>query len=250
MTANTTGDLGNILGVWAHPDDEAYLSAGLMASAVAAGRRVVCVTATKGEAGFPEDDPRTVDELVALRIAELAACLDILKVTEHRFLTYADGECAEVDDDEAAAQVAEMITEIRPDTVLTFNPTGMTGHPDHIAACRWTTLAVRRVGVPVRLLYATKTQSWVERFMGDHTGVLMVDDFVPETVDESELAVAFSCDDALLERKVAALRAQASQTEAWRAEVGPDVYRELVREEFYREPRPTDRAVTLPGARR
>src|ERR671922_141060 len=39
-------DLGTILGVWAHPDDEAYLSAGLMARAVRNGSRVVCVTAT------------------------------------------------------------------------------------------------------------------------------------------------------------------------------------------------------------
>lgn len=249
MTADTSGDLGTILGVWAHPDDEAYLSAGLMATAAAAGRRVVCVTATKGEAGFPQDDSRSVAELAALRVGELAACLEILGVTEHRFLAYADGECAAVDDDEAAAQVVEIISEVRPDTVLTFNPTGITGHPDHIAACRWTTLAARRAGVPVRLLYATKTHSWVEQFVGDRAGVLMVD-FEPEALDDSELAVAFACDDALLDRKVAALRAQASQTEAWRAEVGPDVYRELVREEFFRDARPTDRAVTLPGARR
>ena len=39
-------ELGNILGVWAHPDDEAYLTAGIMARAVRNGSRVVCVTAT------------------------------------------------------------------------------------------------------------------------------------------------------------------------------------------------------------
>ena len=50
-------DLGTILGVWAHPDDEAYLSGGLMAMARDAGARVVCVTATRGELGTP--DPRT-----------------------------------------------------------------------------------------------------------------------------------------------------------------------------------------------
>jgi LmbE family N-acetylglucosaminyl deacetylase len=33
MTTDSTGELGTILGVWAHPDDEAYLSAGLMATA-------------------------------------------------------------------------------------------------------------------------------------------------------------------------------------------------------------------------
>jgi hypothetical protein len=50
-----------LLGVWAHPDDEAYLSAGLLASAVDAGWRVVVATATRGEIGTddPEGCPRT-----------------------------------------------------------------------------------------------------------------------------------------------------------------------------------------------
>jgi LmbE family N-acetylglucosaminyl deacetylase len=43
--------LGTILGIWAHPDDEAYLSGGLMALATDAGSRVVCATATRGELG-------------------------------------------------------------------------------------------------------------------------------------------------------------------------------------------------------
>ena len=73
MGPNTTGDIGDILCVWAHPDDEAYLSAGLMMRAIETGHRVVCVTATKGEAGFPDDDPRTVEERMAVRERELAA---------------------------------------------------------------------------------------------------------------------------------------------------------------------------------
>ena len=49
-------ELGTILGVWAHPDDETYLCAGLMASAARAGSRVVCVTATRGELGTGDHD--------------------------------------------------------------------------------------------------------------------------------------------------------------------------------------------------
>jgi LmbE family N-acetylglucosaminyl deacetylase len=50
-----------LLAVWAHPDDEAYLSAGLAASAVDEGWRVVVATATRGEIGTddPEGCPRT-----------------------------------------------------------------------------------------------------------------------------------------------------------------------------------------------
>ena len=61
---------------------------GLMARAVDAGRRVVCVTATQGEAGFPADDPRSEDERKAVRRAEMAASLAVLGVTEHVWLGY------------------------------------------------------------------------------------------------------------------------------------------------------------------
>ena len=53
---NTTTPLARplpkrLLGIWAHPDDEAYLSAGLMARVVAAGGSVTVLTATRGEKG-------------------------------------------------------------------------------------------------------------------------------------------------------------------------------------------------------
>ncbi len=50
-----TAEIGTLLGVWAHPDDEAYLSSGLMAEVRDQGGRVVVVTATRGEHGT--DDP-------------------------------------------------------------------------------------------------------------------------------------------------------------------------------------------------
>ena len=49
-------DLGTLLGIWAHPDDETYLSAGLMARRSVDGRRVVCVTATRGEGGSMDEE--------------------------------------------------------------------------------------------------------------------------------------------------------------------------------------------------
>src|SRR5690606_933996 len=99
------GDLGTLLGVWAHPDDETYLSGGLMATAAAEGRRVVCVTATKGEAGFADDDPRDGAERMAVREVEATTSLQILGVREHGWLGYPDGGCAEVPD---AAPVARL----------------------------------------------------------------------------------------------------------------------------------------------
>ena len=79
-------DLGTILGVWSHPDDEAWLSAGIMADAVRAGRRVVCVTATRGELGTVDAVRWPLDGLAEVRTAEMQRCLELLGVTEHHWL--------------------------------------------------------------------------------------------------------------------------------------------------------------------
>ena len=243
MSPDTTGDLGTILGVWGHPDDEAYLSAGLMATAVDAGRRVVCVTATRGEAGFPADDPRTVGQRRAVREREMADSLAVLGVREHRWLDYPDGRCSEVPDEEAAAAVAKIIHEVQPDTVLTFGPDGGTGHPDHLAACRWATLAFDRAApAGARLLYSTTSEDWYQRFMAplDPRQIVMVQDFEPQRFETSELAVWLICEGELLARKVSALRAQASQVEPFVEAAGLEFYSGMVAEEFYRERRPDD----------
>ncbi|MDT4997130.1 MAG: mycothiol S-conjugate amidase, partial [Pseudonocardiales bacterium] len=111
-------DLGTILSVWAHPDDETYLCGGLMARAVRNGSRVVCVTATRGELGSP-DEARwpSGQPLAAVRTKEMDAALAVLGVTEHHWLDYPDGGCADVDQAEAVRRVTELMADVRPDTV-------------------------------------------------------------------------------------------------------------------------------------
>jgi len=229
------------MAVFAHPDDEAYLAGGLMAIAVDAGRRVVCVTATKGELGFPDDDPRSIEERAAVRELEMKACLQVLGVTEHHWLGHADGGCNLLDDAVPVAQLCELIEAVRPDTVLTFGPDGQTYHPDHMAVSRWTTRAVRADGDRARLLYATMTPEWAEAFgaVVPMDQVMMTDD-PPPTVPEDELALWFLCDDDLAARKVQALRCQASQVEPLVALSGLEVYTRLNRDEMYRAPTPDD----------
>lgn len=73
-------ELGSILGIWAHPDDETYLSGGLMAAAVDHGQRVACVTATRGRRGTEGLDRGSPERLAELRGRELAAALELLGV--------------------------------------------------------------------------------------------------------------------------------------------------------------------------
>ena len=218
-------ELGTILGVWAHPDDEAYLSGGLMALARDAGSRVVCVTATRGELGTPDPDAWPPRRLAAERTGELARCLEILGVTEHHWLGYRDGECPEVNPSEAVARLSELIEEVRPDTVLTFGPDGITGHPDHQTISAWTTKAFDRAAPPgARLLYAALPELRMRRWkrLGDELGIYLPG--YPVVTPADRLALDLELDPHTAERKVRALAAQTTQTAALIAELGVDRY--------------------------
>ena len=84
------------MSVWAHPDDESFLAAGVLAAAVRNGQSVICVTATRGEEGFQNTDKWPADKLSDIRTAELEAALKILGIHEHHWLNYRDGRCCDV----------------------------------------------------------------------------------------------------------------------------------------------------------
>ena len=227
-------ELGTILGIWAHPDDEAYLSGGLMALASDLGSRVVCVTATRGEGGTPDPVAWPPERLAAERAAELARCLEILGVAEHHWLAYRDGECATVPTAEPTAQLADVIEQVRPDTVLTFGPDGITGHPDHEAVSAWATAAFARAAAPgARLLYAAvpepRALRWKE--LNHDLGVYLPG--YPVIAPSERLAVDLALDPDTASRKVRALTAQATQTAELIARLGVDRYTAWVGDESY-----------------
>jgi LmbE family N-acetylglucosaminyl deacetylase len=228
-------DLGTILSVWAHPDDESYCCAGLMAVAARAGHRVVCVTATRGELGSTDLERwPNGPELAELRTKELAACLAEIGVTEHVWLDYPDGGCAGIDPAEPIARIREIAAELRPDAVLTFGPDGSTYHPDHITVSRWTTEAVRGTGAA--LLYASVTPQWQQAMSSviDPAMVMMTDQ--PPLVHAPEqLAVRAQLSGELLDMKYRAMLCQASQIGPLLELAGLDTFRSLLAEEAFRD---------------
>jgi LmbE family N-acetylglucosaminyl deacetylase len=242
-TAADVAALGTILGVWAHPDDEAYLSGGLMALARDAGSRVVCVTATRGEHGTGDPRRWPPGELAVRRTGELRDCLDVLGVGEHHWLGYADGHCADVEASGAVTRLGALIDEIRPDTVVTFGPDGNTGHPDHRAVARWTAAAVDRAApAGTRLLQTAVTPEWADRWRGVNDRFEVFLPGFPVTHPEPSLALHLTLGGDVLARKVRALAAQATQTEALIAAMGADEYAAWVAVETFVE------AVPDPGA--
>jgi LmbE family N-acetylglucosaminyl deacetylase len=223
-----TAELGTVLGVWAHPDDEAYLSAGLMALARRHGRRVVVVTATAGERGTDDPVRWPPARLARRRRKEMAASLAAIGVDEHRWLAYGDGACAEADAGEAIATIGGIIEAVQPQTIVTFGPDGMTGHPDHCAVSAWTTAAWtsrRRLFPASRLWYATLLPSFHQEWGGlnDSIGIFPAEATPPETPEE-EAAAIVRCDGWLARRKAGALRAHASQVRPLVEAVGEDVF--------------------------
>ncbi|MGK2949776.1 MAG: PIG-L deacetylase family protein [Acidimicrobiales bacterium] len=216
--------LGAIACVFAHPDDEAYLAGGLMAAARMLGQPVRCITATSGEAGGPGPGRRR----------ELAKALTALGVDDHHVLDLPDGGCAAVDATEAMTQIAARLVDFAPDTIVTFDDDGHTGHPDHVAVGRWTVEVAERCLPEARVLRTavSAAASALEPDGLDHDAVFASPD-LPRLVDDADLAVELWLQGELLDRKMAGLAAHRSQTASLRDEVGPTAFRHWVSVESF-----------------
>jgi N-acetyl-1-D-myo-inositol-2-amino-2-deoxy-alpha-D-glucopyranoside deacetylase len=155
-----------LLLVHAHPDDESINNGATMARYAAEGAGVTLVTCTLGEEGevippaLAHLAPDRDDALGPYRAGELAAAMAELGVTDHRFLggpgRYRDsgmmgaeqnhrpGSFWSADLDEAAGHLVEVVREVRPQVLVTYDPHGGYGHPDHIQAHR---VAMRAAGL-------------------------------------------------------------------------------------------------------
>ncbi|MGZ5418639.1 MAG: PIG-L family deacetylase [Nocardioides sp.] len=229
--------LGTVLMIWAHPDDETYLAGGLSAALSDAGHRVVCVTATRGEAGVASAPAQQHDLLATIRTAELEEALRILGVEEHHWLDYPDGGCADVDAEEAAARIAAVLDEVRPDTVVTFGPDGFTGHPDHQAVSGWTDLARARAPGRPRLLHAVAREETVDPELDEDFGVFELGR--PRVCADDELDLLLELDGDELDRKVDALLRQVSQTRGLVEAAGLERFRAWVASESFAAPQTT-----------
>jgi N-acetyl-1-D-myo-inositol-2-amino-2-deoxy-alpha-D-glucopyranoside deacetylase len=163
--------------VHAHPDDESIGTGATMAKYAAQGTHVALVTCTLGELGeiIPPDLADLAwdreNKLGQYRIGELAAACAALGVTDHRFLGGAgrwhdsgmmgtpsndwDGAFWRADVDEAAGQLVEIIAEVRPQVLVSYDSNGFYGHPDHIQAYRVAWRAFELADGVVRKFYAT-----------------------------------------------------------------------------------------------
>ena len=231
--ADDVSALGTTLSVWAHPDDETYLAGGLMAALRDAGQRVVCVTATRGEAWDPAAEPEEVEAFRGVRSRELAAALGVLGVDEHHWLDHPDGGCAQVPPQVAVGQLAALVERVRPDTVVTFGPDGFTGHADHCAVSGWVAQAVAASGAGSTVLHAVATRSDLTAASDVDARFAVYEQGLPRLCRSNELALRLDLSGAQLDRKVAALHCHRSQTEGLRRDIGDERFAAWVAAESF-----------------
>lgn len=142
----------DLLLLLAHPDDESFFIAGTAACLAAAGRPAGLVCATRGQAGAlgPNDAPplATRETIGAVREQELRDACAAIQLDLVALLDYQDKQLAEADPDEIRTTLVRLIRAERPRVVATFDPNGITRHPDHIAISRFTSDAVPAAADP------------------------------------------------------------------------------------------------------
>src|SRR5918999_3600750 len=222
-----------VFGIWAHPDDEVFTSGGFMADAVRAGNRVVCLHVTRGEAGLYHRQVWPARELASVRSAELAASLERLGVSEQRYLDLPDGGLRLVAWGEIVARLHDELVDVDPDVIVTFGSDGFTGHPDHKALSGWVSTAVRLLERPrARLLHAVVPRAW------EDTVVHRLNEFDffwpghPKLSGSNDVSIRL--DDELVDAKVDALLAHASQMEPLFEAYGEDFFRSILGTEVFR----------------
>jgi N-acetyl-1-D-myo-inositol-2-amino-2-deoxy-alpha-D-glucopyranoside deacetylase len=252
--------------VHAHPDDESIGTGATMAHYAARGAHVTLVTCTLGEEGeihlpaLAQLSADQADQLGGYRIGELDAACAALGVADHRFLggagKYRDSGMMDTpankhprafwgaDLDSAAGHLLDVIREVNPQVLVTYDENGFYGHPDHIQAHRVAMRAAELAGDagPAKIYWSATPRSVLEAgftaFAGSSdnpfAGVERVEDLPFGTSDEQIAARMDAHEHA--DRKVAALRAHASQIppNSWLYTIASNFGSEFMGVEHYR----------------
>lgn len=257
----------SILFVHAHPDDESMGTGATMAHYAAAGAHVTLVTCTLGEEGEihrPELAglaAGAADQLGGYRIAELEEACRRLGVADHRFLggagRYRDSGMMGTpsnehprafwgaDLDAAAAELLDVIRDVRPQVAVTYDPNGFYGHPDHIQAHRVLMRAVEladAAGIaPAKVYWTAVPRSVLEagmREFRDSSDNPFADVEKPEDLPfgtpDPEIAARLDGHE-FAEEKTAALRAHATQIppSSWLFAIAGNFGAEFMGVEYY-----------------
>ncbi len=134
------------LAVVAHPDDESFGLGAILDAFHRAGTTTSVLCLTRGEASTLHG---TAGDLAAVRGTEFAVAARTLGVTGAVIRNFPDGALSQVCRSALAGEVIDAARAANADGLLVFDPGGVTGHPDHVAATAAALLAGTGLGLPV-----------------------------------------------------------------------------------------------------
>jgi LmbE family N-acetylglucosaminyl deacetylase len=151
----------SLMALFAHPDDEAFGTGGTISRYSQENVDVSLVCATRGEAGEISDPSfATPDSLGEVRENELRCAAETMGIKQLIFLNYRDSGMAGTQENQnplafinipseiVIPKLVGLIRRLQPEVVVTFEPNGGYGHPDHIAIHRHTVAAFQAAGNP------------------------------------------------------------------------------------------------------
>ncbi|SHN46937.1 PIG-L family deacetylase [Cryptosporangium aurantiacum] len=256
-----------LMAVHAHPDDEATGTGGILARYAAEGVTTIVVTCTDGSCGDgpggvkPGEPGHDPDAVAAVRRTELAASCAALKVTHSEMLGYRDsgmpgwptndapGSFWSTPVAEAAARLAALITQYRPDVIVTYDENGGYPHPDHLQTHRVTMAAVDLVGDVPKVYWGATPRSWMANIV-EQMRELGVEWDESETADApqgvpDEQISAWIDVSAVTDQKYDALAAHASQSDgAFLLDLGRERFGQIMGTETFVRVRDTTNAPT------
>lgn len=234
-----------LLACLAHPDDESFGLGGTMARLGANGTHVALVCATRGEVGEISDPAlATPATLPQVREAELRCACNALNVDELIFLDYRDSGMAgtpenndprafaNIPAEEVVPRLVGLIRRLRPQAVVTFDPSGGYGHPDHIAIHLHTVAAFHAAAAasrypeqgpawqPERLLYVVFSRNFFAA-MRQHFADMGIDTSDWDDGDERHMGWPDDQIDFVLDVSEA-VEAKWAALECHRTQFGPD----------------------------
>jgi N-acetyl-1-D-myo-inositol-2-amino-2-deoxy-alpha-D-glucopyranoside deacetylase len=229
-----------VLLVHAHPDDETINNGATMALYAELGASVTLVTCTRGEEGdilVPELTnlaSGATDKLGEHRITELTDAMTELGVSDYRFLAegkkvYRDSGMMgtepnnrpdvfwQADIEEATKYLVEVIDEVKPHILITYDEFGGYGHPDHIQAHRIAMLAAEKSTWQIQKIYwntmpksvIAESMAKMKELGSDFFGAESVDD-LPFAKDD-QFVTSLIDGNSQVEKKMAAMKAHVAQ---------------------------------------
>jgi LmbE family N-acetylglucosaminyl deacetylase len=193
-----------VVAIFAHPDDEAFGPGGTLALlAKEAEVTLICVTnGAAGECAIIHDE-----SLEDVRKHELHKSAEILGIKKVIFLRYHDGKICNDLYHEIADKLHPLLVELKPDTLISFEPRGVSGHIDHIAISFITTYLFQKLPFIKQLLYFCLHQTQRARMEATFADYFV---YFPDGYTDAEIGKVVDIT-TVLDTKITAMRAHASQ---------------------------------------